>query len=121
MELLDNIDKVHTTDMGVDRIKRNIEVDVEDIVEYCVEKINQEKSINSVDSVTIYPYSDFLTLNDCVASEHFGKQKYLQLYEDVVNIENYLTNPITIFRDYNQLLIELQLYHYFHHHYSKYH
>ena len=45
MELLDNIDKVHTTDMGVDRIKRNIEVDVEDIVEYCVEKINQENAI----------------------------------------------------------------------------
>lgn len=65
-----------------------------------------QKSINSVDSVTIYPYSDFLTLNDCVDSEHFGKQKYLQLYEDVVNIEDYLNNPITIFRDYNQLLIE---------------
>ena len=45
MEVLDNIDKVHTTDMGVDRIKRNIEVDVEDIVEYCVEKINQENAI----------------------------------------------------------------------------
>ena len=45
MELLDNIDKVHTTDMGVDRIKRNIEVDVEDIVEYCVERINQENAI----------------------------------------------------------------------------
>ncbi len=45
MELLDNIDKVHTTDMGVDRIKRNIEVDVEDIVEYCVKKINQENAI----------------------------------------------------------------------------
>ena len=34
MKLLNNLDKVHTTEMGVDRIKRNIEVDVEDIVAY---------------------------------------------------------------------------------------
>ena len=45
MELLDNIDKVHTTDMGVDRIKRNIEVDVVDIVKYCVDKIRQDNAI----------------------------------------------------------------------------
>jgi len=45
MELLDNLDKVHTTEMGVDRIKRNIEVDVEDIVEYCIDKIKQENAV----------------------------------------------------------------------------
>ena len=65
-----------------------------------------QKSINSVDFVTIYPYSEFLTLNNSVDSEHYGKQKYLQLYDDVVNIEDYLNNPLTVFRDYNQLLIE---------------
>ena len=37
MELLNNLDKVHTTEMGVDRIKRNIGVDVEDIVKYSIE------------------------------------------------------------------------------------
>ena len=45
MELLDNLDKVHTTEMGSDRIKRNIEVDVEDIVEYCIDKIKQENAV----------------------------------------------------------------------------
>lgn len=45
MELLDNLDKVHTTEMGVDRIKRNIEVDVEDIVEYCIDKIKQDNAV----------------------------------------------------------------------------
>ena len=45
MELLENLDKVHTTEMGVDRIKRNIEVDVDDIVAYCVEKIKQENAV----------------------------------------------------------------------------
>ena len=45
MELLRNLDKVHTTEMGVDRIKRNIEVDVEDIVKYCIDKIKQENAV----------------------------------------------------------------------------
>ncbi|MBO7732560.1 MAG: DUF3781 domain-containing protein [Methanobrevibacter sp.] len=45
MELLENLDKIHTTEMGVDRIKRNIEVDVDDIVAYCVEKIKQENAV----------------------------------------------------------------------------
>ena len=45
MELLNNLDKVHTTEMGVDRIKRNIEVDAEDIVEYCISKIKQENAV----------------------------------------------------------------------------
>ena len=45
MGLLNNLDKVHTTEMGVDRIKRNIEVDVEDIVAYCIDKIKQENAV----------------------------------------------------------------------------
>ncbi|MBO7518011.1 MAG: DUF3781 domain-containing protein [Methanobrevibacter sp.] len=45
MGLLENLDKVHTTEMGVDRIKRNIEVDVDDIVAYCIEKIKQENAV----------------------------------------------------------------------------
>ena len=31
--------------MGVDRIKRNIEVDVDDIVKYSVDKIKQENAV----------------------------------------------------------------------------
>lgn len=62
MELLDNIDKVHTTDMGVDRIKRNIEVDVEDIVEYCVEKINQENAIIEIKGKNYYVTVDGIVI-----------------------------------------------------------
>ena len=45
MDLLNNLDKVHTTEMGVGRIKRNIEVDVDDIVAYCIDKIKQENAV----------------------------------------------------------------------------
>ena len=45
LDLLNNLEKVHTTKMGVDRIKRNIGVDVEDIVKYCIDKIKQENAL----------------------------------------------------------------------------
>ena len=37
--LLDNINKIHTTEMGVDRIKRNLKIDTVDVVEYCKIKL----------------------------------------------------------------------------------
>ena len=37
--LLSNIDKLHTTNMGIDRIKRNLKIDTENVVKYCKEKI----------------------------------------------------------------------------------
>lgn len=36
--LLNNIDKIHTTKMGIDRIKNNLKID-NDVVEYCKKKV----------------------------------------------------------------------------------
>lgn len=41
--LLDNIDKIHTTEMGVDRIKKNLKLDTDDVVEYCKNKISDPR------------------------------------------------------------------------------
>ncbi|HIU52288.1 MAG TPA: DUF3781 domain-containing protein [Candidatus Merdicola faecigallinarum] len=44
--LLSNIDKIHTTEMGVERIKKNLKLDNENVVEYCKNKIlNQNCTI----------------------------------------------------------------------------
>ena len=37
--LLSNIDKLHTTEIGIDRIKRNLKINTENVVKYCKEKI----------------------------------------------------------------------------------
>ena len=37
--LLSNIDKIHTTEIGIDRIKRNLKINTENVVKYCKEKI----------------------------------------------------------------------------------
>lgn len=37
--LLENIDKIHTTKLGIERIKRNLKLNTNNVVEYCKEKI----------------------------------------------------------------------------------
>lgn len=41
-KLLDNISKVHTTEMGIDRIKKNLKLNTNDVVEFCKNKILDE-------------------------------------------------------------------------------
>jgi len=38
-ELLNNIDKIHTTELGVKRIKKNLCLDAPDVVEWCKQKV----------------------------------------------------------------------------------
>lgn len=45
--LLDNIDKIHTTEMGIDRIKRNLKIDTSDVVGYCISKVSDKNCVIS--------------------------------------------------------------------------
>ena len=42
--LLSNIEKIQTTKMGLDRIKNNLNLKDENVVEYCKKKILDERS-----------------------------------------------------------------------------
>lgn len=37
--LLENINKLHTTEMGMERIKRNLNLEKEDIISFCKTKV----------------------------------------------------------------------------------
>lgn len=37
--LLSNIDKIHTTEMGIERIKKNLKLNTNDVVLYCKSKV----------------------------------------------------------------------------------
>ena len=37
--LLNNIDKVHTAEMGIIRIKKNLKLEAKDVLEHCKNKI----------------------------------------------------------------------------------
>lgn len=38
-ELIKNLDKVHTTEMGINRIKKNLSLDCDDVVDWCKNQI----------------------------------------------------------------------------------
>ena len=42
--VISNIDKIHTTNMGIDRIKRNLNLTNVDAVEYCINVIKDTDS-----------------------------------------------------------------------------
>ena len=41
--LLENVDKIHTTEMGIGRIQKNLGID-EEPVDYCISKLEKEDS-----------------------------------------------------------------------------
>lgn len=41
--LLSNIEKIHTTKMGIDRIKKNLKITADDVVGYCKSKVIDNK------------------------------------------------------------------------------
>ena len=64
--------------------------------------VNTQKTIKKINKISINPFSEFLTYND-VIEEHFGKQKYLTTYEDVVSISEYFNSGYVFYKDYEQL------------------
>lgn len=43
--LIENIDKIHTTKLGMERIKRNLSLEVDDVVLWCKKEIIAKDSI----------------------------------------------------------------------------
>ncbi|MDE5546474.1 MAG: DUF3781 domain-containing protein [Anaeroplasmataceae bacterium] len=64
-ELLQNIEKIHTTPMGIDRILRNLKLDDIDVVEYCKQFLNHTNTIITRQGKNWYAKKDniILTIN----------------------------------------------------------
>jgi hypothetical protein len=43
--LKENLDKLHTTNLGIERIKRNLSLDIDDVVSWCKSKIKSPKAL----------------------------------------------------------------------------
>ncbi len=44
-DLIKNIDRLHTTEMGVTRIKKNLSIDTDDVVAWCRMRILDEAAV----------------------------------------------------------------------------
>ena len=64
-DLLENLDKLHTTPMGADRIRRNCQIDTDDVVQWSKEQILDETAIIKRSGknwyIHMYPYE--ITVN----------------------------------------------------------
>ncbi len=44
-ELMKNLDQLHTTELGIVRIKRNLSLDTHSVIEWCKAKINSADAV----------------------------------------------------------------------------
>lgn len=61
MDLLNHLDELHTTELGIARIKRNLSLDTEDVVAWCKDKINMPHAI-----ITREGKNWYINVDDCV-------------------------------------------------------
>ena len=60
-ELLNNLAKVHTTELGIVRIKRNLSLDIDDVVEWCKNKISSKNA-----NITRKGKNWYITVEGCI-------------------------------------------------------
>ena len=62
-DLIENIEKLHTTPMGVDRIRRNLSLDdnVQDVVAWCRKRILDDSAI-----ITRRGKNWYVTIDGCI-------------------------------------------------------
>ena len=66
-DLLQNLDKLHTTEAGAERIRKNLRLDIEDVVGWCREKIE------STDAKTVLKGKNwYTTSDDCTITVNAG-------------------------------------------------
>jgi hypothetical protein len=60
-DLILNINKIHTTELGIERIKKNLDLDIDDIVKWCKDKIKDANSHISRKGKNWY-----VNINNCI-------------------------------------------------------
>ena len=63
-ELLTNLNKLHTTTLGIERVKKNLSLNISDVVAWCREKTkNADKIIRKGKNWYVYVDGAILTIN----------------------------------------------------------
>ena len=64
IDLLANIDKIHTTPLGEIRVRRNLALETKDVVNWCSNEIkNADKIIRNGKNWYVYKGSNIITVN----------------------------------------------------------
>lgn len=60
-ELLENLGRLHITELGVIRIKKNLSLNVENVIEWCKEKISLSNA-----EITRKEKNWYITIDNCI-------------------------------------------------------
>lgn len=76
--LLDNIDRIHTTELGVERIKKNLKIECNDVIEYIKNKVIDKNAYIYKNGKNYYVEIDniIITINSynyCIITAHIKK------------------------------------------------
>lgn len=78
-DLIENIEKLHTTPMGVDRIRRNLSLgeDVKDVVTFCRQKILDDKA-----EITRQGKNCYIKINGCIITVNAYSYTIITAYKE---------------------------------------
>jgi len=63
-EIMENINKIHTTELGKVRIKKNLKLETEDVVKWCKNKVkNADNIIKKGKNWYVYKEDVIITIN----------------------------------------------------------
>jgi len=64
IDIIENLDKIHTTDLGIIRIKKNLELETNDVVGWCKNKTkNADKIVRNGKNWYVYKDNSIITIN----------------------------------------------------------
>ena len=82
-KLLTNLNKLHTTELGVERIKRNLSLDTDDVVKWCKTKTS---SANAV--ITRNGKNWYIGVDDCIITVNAHSYTIITAHKENKQIEN---------------------------------
>ena len=89
--LILNLDKVHTTEMGVERIKRNLSLENEDVVDWCKQKIKNPNSSIIRKGKNWYVTIDKIIKGFC-DSPYISMHNYAETLHELIEMFYYYKN-----------------------------
>ena len=80
-DLLANLNKIHTTALGIIRIKKNLELETDNVISWCKKKIkNADNIIRNGKNWYVYTGNDIITINaksyTIITAHKIKKDKY---------------------------------------------
>lgn len=76
-DLIRNIDKIHTTEMGIKRIRKNLDLYDVDVIEWCRTKISNENAV-----IIRKGKNWYVCIDDCVLTVNAGSYTVITAHKE---------------------------------------